>query len=74
MIVRFCQNKQNGGQAKFKHKRNCSGGNRVALKKYEQRTKFWLKVWQEWNMMFTLRIVAYMQEQNKALQSLRCFW
>ncbi len=26
------------------------------FRKHEQSTKIWLKVWQEWNMMFTLRI------------------
>ncbi len=54
--VQLFQNKQNGGQAEFKHKRNCSRENKI--RKYEQSTKFWLKVWREWNMMFTLRIVA----------------
>ena len=38
--------------------------NEIAL----EETKFWLKVWQECNM-FILRIVAYMQGLNKALQS-----
>ena len=46
-------------------RRNLLNTNEIALekqncsRKYEQSTKFWLKVWREWNMMFTLRIIAY---------------
>ncbi len=62
------QNKQNGGQAEFKHKRNCSRGNKIALENTStQSTKFWLKVWKEYNMMFTLNY--RLQELYKALQS-----
>ncbi len=68
-IYMFFQNKQNGGQAEFKHKRNCSRGNKIALEKYKQSPKCLLKVWQEWNN-YDVYVGNYrLQELDKALQS-----
>ena len=34
------KNKQNGGQAEFKHKRNCSRGNKIALENTNKAPNF----------------------------------
>jgi hypothetical protein len=53
------QNKQNGGKVEFKRKQNCSKGNELARELFKRSTEFCQKNRQEWNMMFTLRIIAH---------------
>jgi hypothetical protein len=69
-IIDFFKNKQNGGKAEFKEKRNCSRGNKITPENTNKAPNpAWLKVWREWNMMFTLRFIAFMIELDKALQN-----
>ena len=39
-IKDFFQNKQNGGKAEFKHIRNCSGGNKIAVENTKKAPNF----------------------------------